>query len=214
MHPGDGSDVQDLHQEPESNQQCGRYEGNSNEDNEEDHSLDAIAGIGDQERAHHCSDGSAGPETRNLREWIPDNLAHHRHNAANQIEEDESAGTHRVFDFAAEGPEVNHVANDVHPAGMHEHGGEDRDPAVSMDDANRHDRPGPNEAVAVNQLFQKNIGIQDDDGDGSQRKTPQGPRGVTEWNESAHLHSALAEEDSDSVGDGAFDCANDRHLEP
>ena len=103
-----------------------------------------------------------------------------------EIEEDETASSHGVFDLAAESPQVNHVADDVHPAGMHEHGGENRDPAVAMDDANRDDGPGPDEAIAIDQLFEKNIGVEDDDGDGGERKTPQRPRGIAEWDEAAH----------------------------
>ena len=214
VHPCNGSEIQDLHQEPEPYQQSRRDEGDSNKDDEEDYGLYAIAGISDQKRSHHRGDGSAGAQARNLRKRVPENLAHHGHHATDQIEEDESAGAHCVFHLAAESPQINHVSDDVHPAGMHEHRRQNRDPAVSVDDANRHDRPSPHEAVAINQLFKENVGIQDNDGDGSQRKTSQRPGCVAEWNESAHLHSAFAKEDSDSVGDGTLNGADDRHLKP
>ena len=45
-----------------------------------------------------------------------------RSESANQIEEDELAVTQPVFDVIAEDPEVKHVANDVHPRCVHEHG--------------------------------------------------------------------------------------------
>ena len=129
MHRGDTAEVEDLHQEPEADEQCGWDEGDPNEDQKENHGFDPIAGISYQERSHNGRNRSAGTEAWDAREWIAEDLAHHGDDTADQIEEDESAGAHRVFDLATEGPEIDHVADDVHPAGVHEHRGEDRDPA-------------------------------------------------------------------------------------
>ena len=46
-----------------------------------------------------------------------------------------------------------------------------------------------------------------DDGEAVERA-----RGVAQGNEAAHLHSAFAEQNSDAVGDGAFDGADDGHF--
>ena len=139
VHCRDAAEVEDLHKEPEADQQGGRNEGDPNEDQEENDGFDAIAGIGYQEGSHDCGNRSAGAETGDLRERIAEDLTHHCDDTADQIEEDEAAGAHCVFDFATEGPEIDHVADDVHPTGMHEHRREDRDPARSVNDPDRHD---------------------------------------------------------------------------
>ena len=121
VNSGDCAEVEELHQEPEANQKCGGDESDSHKDDEENNSADAVAGIGNEKRAHYGSDCPAGSKAWDARERIAEDLAHHCDYPAGEVEEDEPAGTHRVFDLTAEGPQVNHVADDVHPAGVHEH---------------------------------------------------------------------------------------------
>jgi len=121
VNSGDCAEVEELHQEPEANQKRGGYESDSHKNDEENDSADAVARISDEERAHYSSDCSARSKARDARERITEDLAHHCDYPAGEIEEDKPAGSHGVFDLAAEGPQINHVADDVHPAGMHEH---------------------------------------------------------------------------------------------
>ena len=60
---------------------------------------------------------------------------------------------HGVFDRRPESPEEDHVADDVHPAGVHEHRGEQRDAVMAVDDAERDGGPGAHEAVAAGELL-------------------------------------------------------------
>ncbi len=87
----------------------------------EDEGANAVTRKGDEERAHDGGDGSAGAEAWDAGERIAEDLRKHGNDAAGEIEKGEADWAHGVFDFAAEGPQVNHVADDVHPAGMHEH---------------------------------------------------------------------------------------------
>src|SRR5581483_2127384 len=53
LHMGHRAHVDDLGKEPEADQQRGWNEGDPPEDEEEQHGLDAVTRIGDDERAHH-----------------------------------------------------------------------------------------------------------------------------------------------------------------
>ncbi len=47
-------------------------------------------------------------------------------NTANKVKHQKSEMPHGVFDIVAEYPKIQHVAADMHPAAMHEHGAKDR----------------------------------------------------------------------------------------
>ena len=86
-----------------------------------------VSRIDDDERAHYRSDRTARAETGDARTGAARDLSEHRDYAAQQIEDDVAKAAHRVFDRRAKGPEKNHVADDVHPARVHKHGGHDGD---------------------------------------------------------------------------------------
>ena len=52
-------------------------------------------------------------------------LKRRRREAADQVEDEVAAVPHPVLDVVAEDPEEEHVADDVGPAGVHKHRGED-----------------------------------------------------------------------------------------
>ena len=56
-----------------------------------------------------------------------DHLRQHRHQAAREIEEKKTDVAHGVLHRRPKCPQINHVADDVHPAGVHEHRCEQRD---------------------------------------------------------------------------------------
>jgi len=93
---------------------------------------------------------------------IGQNLGEHCHQSASQIKEEVSAAAHRVFDLRAEGPQENHVPDDVRPAAMHEHRSEDGHPAMAGNDVRRNRGPLHDEGVATHQLKQKNEDIHHD----------------------------------------------------
>ena len=210
---GDCADIEDLDKEPEANEKRGGNEGDAEKDDEEDEGANAVARKRDEKRAHDGGDGSAGTKGGDVGEGIAENLREHGNHAACEIEDGEADGAHGVFDFATEGPQVNHVADDVHPAAMHEHRGEQRDETMAVDNANGHDRPSPNEGVAVSQFLKENPHVENNDEGGDDGESAQRTRGIAERDQAAHLHSALAEENTDAVGDGTFDCAYYCHLE-
>jgi hypothetical protein len=82
---------------------------------EEPQNLDAIAGIGDQKRAHDGSYGSARPELRDGGRRIHADLDGRRRESAEQIEHQKSPAAHRVLDQRSKRREKHHVADDVHP---------------------------------------------------------------------------------------------------
>ena len=114
---------------------------NANEDEEKYQCANAIARKRDDERAHHGRNRAACAEAWNARGRVAEDLGHHGHDAAGKIEDEELEAAHRIFDLAPEGPQVDHVADDVHPASMHEHRGQQRDPVMAVQDADRDRRP-------------------------------------------------------------------------
>ena len=69
------------------------------------------------------------PEAGMREKGSPRICARHGDDAADEVEDGKAEGAHGVFDLATEGPQVDHVADDVHPAAVHEHGGQKRNPA-------------------------------------------------------------------------------------
>src|SRR5687767_15650353 len=47
--------------------------------------------------------------------------------SAHEVEDQELAATYAVLDVVTENPEIEHVADDVRPRGVHEHRGEQRE---------------------------------------------------------------------------------------
>ena len=82
VYGGHAAEVEKLHQEPEPDQQSGGDECDPNEDQEEHHSLDAIAGVGDEECSHDGRDGATGAQTRNACQRIAKDLAQHGDDSA------------------------------------------------------------------------------------------------------------------------------------
>ena len=87
------------------------------------------------------------------------NLREHGHQSASQIKEEVSAAAHGIFDLRAEGPQENHVPDDVRPAAMHEHRSEDGDPVMAGNDLRWNGGPLQDECVTTHQLKQKNEDI-------------------------------------------------------
>ena len=74
-----------------------------------------------QIRAEHTGDRAARADHRNFRARLWDRLRQRGGDSAEQVEDKIAAMTHAVFDVVAEDPEIEHVADQMHPAAMHEH---------------------------------------------------------------------------------------------
>lgn len=168
LHLRHQADVEELDEKPEADKDRGGNERDAHKDEDDENGADAIARIRDQKRAHDGGDGSAGAEVGDPGGWVGQNLSHHGNHSARQVEKQESPAAHRVFDGRAERPEEDHVAQDVEPAGVQEHGRENGDGAVAGNHIGGNDGPVADEVVAVNQLLKKdkNIDENDEEGDG------------------------------------------------
>ena len=183
---GDCAKIEDLHEKPETDERRGGDEGDPYEDEEEDNGADAIAWIGDEKCTHHSRDSSAGPKAWNTRVGIGHDLRHHGNDAARKVEDEKPETAHSALDLSTEGPQVDHVANDVHPAGVHEHGREQCDPPVAVHDADGNDRPSQNIWVAESQLLQEDVYVEEDDEDSDDGEPRLRPGGVPKGDQAAH----------------------------
>ena len=82
-------------------------------------------GIEHEIRAHHAADRARRADHRDAEFGSVQHLRERRGDAAQQIEHQEARPRHRVFDVVAEQPQEPHVADQVHPAAVHEHRRED-----------------------------------------------------------------------------------------
>jgi hypothetical protein len=151
----DSTRMHELGQEPKPNQERGRNQRDAHEYKKEQYRLNPIARIGHNEPAHYCCDGSTRAQVWNRRMRIGQNLGKHGHQTSGEIEEEVSAAAHRVFDLRAEGPQENHVPDDVRPTAMHEHRSEDGDPVMAGNDLRRNRGPLHDECVTASRGIAK-----------------------------------------------------------
>ena len=66
-----------------------------------------------------------------------------------------------VFNIIAKDDQVEHIARQVHPSRMHEHGGEDGDEEGSwiLSEVRRGERPGVHEFIPAGQFHEENQDI-------------------------------------------------------
>jgi hypothetical protein len=71
-----------------------------------------------------------------------------------------------VFHIVAEDPQVKHVAPEVNPPGVHEHGTEERQEITAGigKEAPRHESPLSNKRVTTTQLYQEKQDVHSDQG--------------------------------------------------
>src|SRR6266550_6970339 len=119
--------------------------------------------IGDEKRAHDGSDRSTRTQVGNRGGWAGRDLRRGRREATQEIENEIPTPTHEVFDFRSEGPQEDHVAEDMRPAAVHEHRRQNRDQVTPGDDVRRVKRPRGHEGVATRQLEQEDNYVDRDD---------------------------------------------------
>jgi hypothetical protein len=115
---------------------------------------------------------------------IDEGLRERCRRTAQEVEQDETDVPQPVLDIVPEDPEIQHVADDVHPAAMHEHRGQDRQlgrdagkvrrQAVVAEQHGRHDAVGIDgyRAGLLRQglLPEEHQRAQPDDADGDDRR--------------------------------------------
>ena len=183
---GDCADIQNLHEEPEADEQDGGDVGDSEKDEVEENGANSVARKGNEESSHDGGNSAACAEYRDGGRRVGDYLRHHSDEASGKVEQQEAERAHSVFNFRPECPEVDHVADDVHPAGVHEHGAEKSEGVMPGSDAEGNCRPGSDEAVSAAQLKEKeeDVGNNDERGDGG--RPPGSARGVAERDKAGH----------------------------
>src|SRR5271165_912088 len=97
--------------------------------------------------------------------WHVGRLRKHRENARDDVENKKWDVPEIVFDIIAEAPEIGHVADQVQPAAMQEHGGEKgRKIRYRIGEKfARGKRPFLHKAVALVQLEKESRHIRDDE---------------------------------------------------
>jgi len=163
---GYGSYVEELDEKPEADEQNGGDVGDADEEEEEKDGADAVAGIGEEEGSHDGGDGSAGAEGGDVGAGRGDDLGEHGDEASEEIEDREAEGVHGVFHGRTEGPEEDHVAENVGPAAMQEHGGEQGDERVAGMDVGGNGGPSVDEGVAALEFEEPDEKIDGDEEDG------------------------------------------------
>jgi len=68
---------------------------------------------------------------------VGDDLGQHRHQSAKKVEGHVPQGIHGVFNLRPKGPQEDHVADDVRPTTMNEHGGKQSDPMMAAHNVGR-----------------------------------------------------------------------------
>jgi hypothetical protein len=88
-----------------------------------------------------------------------------------------------VFHIVAKDPQVKHVAPQVDPPGVHEHGSEEGQEITAGigKEAARYESPLANERVTAAQLYKEEQDVQSDQGIRDQRKSSARAVIITDW---------------------------------
>jgi hypothetical protein len=174
-----GAYVDELHEEPEADEKDRRDIRDADEEEEEEERADAVAGIGDEEGSHDGGDGTAGAEGGDVGAGRGGDLGEHRDEAAEEIEDGEAEGIHGVLHRGTEGPKEDHVAQDVRPASVQKHGGDESDETVAGADVGGDGGPLVDERVAALKFEEPDKKVEYDDDDGGDGKVDPAPRHVS-----------------------------------
>ena len=110
----------------------------------------------DEVGAHDAGDGAARAHGRNARVRVGEHLREAGRRAANQIEDQIFRRAENIFDVIAEDPEEPHVAQDMHPPAMQEHGCQQGEEAEVV----RHQAIGSDKSIAIKR-FERDLKEED-----------------------------------------------------
>src|SRR5450830_50792 len=94
-----------------------------------------------------------------------------------------------VFHIVTEDPQVKHVASEVNPSGVHEHGSEDgQETGAGIGKEAAGDKsPFHNESVTATQFYQEEQNVQSDQGISNKRNSSARGIIITDWQHKTHL---------------------------
>jgi hypothetical protein len=97
-----------------------------------------------------------------------------RGDAGEQVEDEEFEVSEAVLDIVAKDPQEQHIAEQMQPTAMHEHGREDRDRVClgTAGKARRYESPVLDELVAAGKLDEEDQDIEADKDEGDVRHAP------------------------------------------
>ena len=104
LHVGDLTGIEELGEEPESDEQRGGDKCDSDKDKNNENRANAVARIGDDKCAHDGGNGSAGAEVGHGGAGAGENLGKHGDKAAGKVEEEITGASHGIFDLGSKGP--------------------------------------------------------------------------------------------------------------
>ena len=121
----------ELDQEPVAEHEVRGHRERRHVETQWDKQVHVHARVQQDVRAHHAADRTRGADHRDDGVGIECRLQRRGGDAAEQVEDDEAHMPHRVLDVVAEEPEEPHVADQVHPAAVQEHRGQDGVPGAA-----------------------------------------------------------------------------------
>ncbi len=196
--------AQDLHQEPKAQHDRGWDIDHLGEKPQRDEHQHLGARVEQQIGAEDPRDGATGPYHGNCRNRVNGGMTQRRDNPAQEIEDNELSMPHDVFNVVPENPQVQHIPDQVHPAAVKKHTGDQTAIGRHRREFNRefgipeHDRgDGP---ILIHKglpaLLPQHELVQEDDDAGNQK--PYGHDGfdirgvvVTQWNHEITLRHII-----------------------
>ena len=115
--------IEELHHEPQEEDEEGRHSNNIDEKEEEDEKINAGPGKADEIGAKYARNCPTCSHHRHSRVGNQDVLDQCSSKATCQVEEEKSRVTKPILYIVSEDPQVPHVSNDMEPASMEEHMG-------------------------------------------------------------------------------------------
>ncbi len=113
--------LEKLEDKPESEDEDGRQVDGHDEE-EEDEGADAAEGEEDDVGTGYAGDGAAGTYEGSDGIHVEGDVGPDGGETCTQVEEEENEVSESVFDVASEDPQIEHVAEEVNPAAVEEHG--------------------------------------------------------------------------------------------
>src|SRR5262245_6457658 len=185
-----GAEVDQLHQEPDSDQEHSGDVCDSNEYEDDEKRANLILRVRDKKRPHHAGNGPARAEVGDRGAGVNCDLSEGGSETGKQVKDQIAIGTKQIFDLRSEGPQEDHVAQNVRPPTMHEHRGEDGDHVLTGRNLGRDERPFGNERLPAENLHHKDHNIGQDDRGRDYRKAGRPARHIGEG-DYAHIASLL-----------------------
>ena len=133
-----GQPADHLQQQPVPEHGDGRYGDGRYDEAQEYEQVHVDARIKNDVRAHDTADCAGGADHRYGRARVSNDLRAGGAQSAQDVEDCEAYRAHRILDVVTEDPEKPHVAENVHPAAVHEHGRHHGDPVRLAVDPARH----------------------------------------------------------------------------